>query len=205
MRILHYGDSPTAGDLITSDARAIFQKQFGDGGAGSAHRQTVGLVLSSGRGYGVLEVDHRRGRRYEIKDGMHGLGGASFQGSTGARRRFHRGRGTLGGSRFLCSSPKAGHFLSKPTGTQIWKVETAARQSEEKPHPAWKSFALPEGSRKFSLRVESGRVRLYGVEFSKGQARGPVQQFGCQRREHHAAQPGLQRCGLDSSVASLPA
>ena len=27
VRILHYGDSPTTGDLITSDARALFQKQ----------------------------------------------------------------------------------------------------------------------------------------------------------------------------------
>src|SRR2546429_297591 len=34
VRILHYGDSPTTGDLITADARALFQKQFGDGGAG---------------------------------------------------------------------------------------------------------------------------------------------------------------------------
>src|SRR5258708_34280856 len=34
VRILHYGDSPTTGDLITADARASFQKQFGDGGGG---------------------------------------------------------------------------------------------------------------------------------------------------------------------------
>ena len=34
VRILHYGDSPTTGDLITADARVMFQKQFGDAGAG---------------------------------------------------------------------------------------------------------------------------------------------------------------------------
>jgi hypothetical protein len=33
-RILHYGDSPTTADLITSDARALLQKQFGDAGHG---------------------------------------------------------------------------------------------------------------------------------------------------------------------------
>src|SRR5262245_4139039 len=33
-RIVHYGDSPTTGDLITADARAALQKQFGDAGGG---------------------------------------------------------------------------------------------------------------------------------------------------------------------------
>src|ERR1035438_9802274 len=33
-RILHYGDSPTTGDLITADARAMLQRQFGDAGSG---------------------------------------------------------------------------------------------------------------------------------------------------------------------------
>ena len=31
-RIVHYGDSPTTADLITGDARRLFQKQFGDAG-----------------------------------------------------------------------------------------------------------------------------------------------------------------------------
>src|SRR5262245_43495647 len=34
VRVVHYGDSPTTGDLITADARAMFQKQFGDAGTG---------------------------------------------------------------------------------------------------------------------------------------------------------------------------
>ncbi|MCC6365427.1 MAG: hypothetical protein IT165_18085, partial [Bryobacterales bacterium] len=34
VRILHYGDSPTTADLITSDTRALLQKQFGDAGHG---------------------------------------------------------------------------------------------------------------------------------------------------------------------------
>src|ERR1700733_7123279 len=33
-RVLHYGDSPTTADLITADARALLQKQFGDAGSG---------------------------------------------------------------------------------------------------------------------------------------------------------------------------
>ena len=29
-------------------------------------------------------------------------------------------------------------------------------------------FELPAGSKKFTVRVDSGKVRMYGVEFSKG-------------------------------------
>src|SRR5205823_7527937 len=43
------------------------------------------------------------------------------------------------------------------------KVETAA----DKVTPAWKFFELPAGTKKFVVRVESGRVRMYGLEFSK--------------------------------------
>ncbi len=42
-RILHYGDSPTTGDLITADARAALQKQFGDAGSGFALMARLGL------------------------------------------------------------------------------------------------------------------------------------------------------------------
>src|SRR6185436_13082942 len=34
VRIVHFGDSPTTGDLITADARTTLQKEFGNAGAG---------------------------------------------------------------------------------------------------------------------------------------------------------------------------
>ena len=34
VRILHYGDSPTTADMITSDVRTLLQKRFGDAGHG---------------------------------------------------------------------------------------------------------------------------------------------------------------------------
>jgi hypothetical protein len=89
VRILHYGDSPTTGDLITADARAMFQKQFGDGGAGFVlmakpwawyfHR---GVDMDSSKWTIDVAGDT------QIKDGLHGLGGASFQGSDGAVASF---------------------------------------------------------------------------------------------------------------------
>ena len=50
-----------------------------------------------------------------------------------------------------------------PTERRSGRVDTSA----EERRPAWKSFELPAGSKKFTVRVESGKVRLYGVEFSK--------------------------------------
>src|SRR6476646_2600775 len=89
VRILHYGDSPTTGDLITADARAMFQKQFGDGGAGFVlmakpwawyyHR---GVDMDSSKWTIDVAGDT------QIKDGLHGLGGASVQGSPGAVSNF---------------------------------------------------------------------------------------------------------------------
>jgi lysophospholipase L1-like esterase len=59
--------------------------------------------------------------------------------------------------------PEGGAFSFEADGMPLGVVQTMA----EDRHPAWTSFELPAGSRKFTLRVESGRVRLYGVEFSK--------------------------------------
>src|ERR1700722_14232684 len=85
IRILHYGDSPTTGDLITADARAMLQKQFGDGGTGFVliarpwawyNRRNVEMGAESGWKIEIAGVT-------AMKDGMHGLGGVSFVGSAG--------------------------------------------------------------------------------------------------------------------------
>jgi lysophospholipase L1-like esterase len=164
VRVLHYGDSPTTGDLITSDTRALFQKQFGDGGAGFVlmakpwawyfHR---GVDMDSSKWTIDVAGDT------QIKDGLHGLGGASFQGSDGAIANFTVKEQRSAEVAFL-EQPEGGTFSFEADGKEIGKIETKA----EDRHPAWKSFELPEGSRKFTVRVESGRVRLYGVEFRKG-------------------------------------
>ena len=164
VRVLHYGDSPTTGDLITSDARALFQKQFGDGGAGFV------LIAKPWAWYyhrGV-EMDASKwtidvAGDTQIKDGLHGLGGASFQGSPGVVANFTVKDGQRAAEVAFLEQPEGGTFTFEADGTELGKVETIA----EERHPAWRSFELPEGSRKFTIRVESGRVRLYGVEFSK--------------------------------------
>jgi len=169
VRILHYGDSPTTGDLITSDARAMFQKQFGDGGAGFV------LIAKPWAWYFHRGVDMDSSKwtidvagDTQIKDGLHGLGGASFQGLSGSVANFTvRDQQRTAEVAFL-EQPEGGTFSFEADGNELGKVETAAETSGEKPQPAWKLFELPAGTKKFTVRVESGRVRLYGVEFSKG-------------------------------------
>jgi lysophospholipase L1-like esterase len=164
VRVLHYGDSPTTGDLITSDARSMFQKQFGDGGAGFvliakpwawyAHR---GVELDASKWNIDVAGDT------PIKDGLHGLGGASFQGSSDAVANWTIKDGQRTAEVAYLEQPGGGSFAFEADGMPLGVVQTMAESS----HPAWAMFDLPAGSKKFTVRVESGRVRMYGVEFSK--------------------------------------
>jgi lysophospholipase L1-like esterase len=99
----------------------------------------------------------------QIKDGLHGLGGASFQGSPGAVANFTVKDGQRAAEVAFLKQPEGGAFAFEADGMPLGAVETAADDRQ----PAWASFELPAGTKKFTVRVESGKVRLYGVEFSK--------------------------------------
>jgi len=170
VHVLHYGDSPTTGDLITADARALFQKQFGDGGAGFV------LIAKPWAWYFHRGVDMDSSKwaidvagDTPIKDGLHGLGGASFQGSPGAVATFTVKNEQHTAEVAYLEQPDGGTFSFEADGNELGKVETT-ETTGEKPRPAWRLFELPAGTKKFTVRVESGRVRLYGVEFSKGRS-----------------------------------
>ncbi len=163
-RILHYGDSPTTGDLITADARAALQKQFGDAGSGFAliarpwawynHRG----VEMDGSGW-TIDVAGAT----EMKDGMHGLGGASFRGSAGATARFTlRNTHTEVEIAYL-SQPDGGDFTVEADGSNLGTVETEADAKK----PGFSAFNIPGGAKKFVIRVTRGAVRLYGADFRR--------------------------------------
>src|SRR5271154_546793 len=89
VRILHYGDSPTTGDLITADARAMLQKEFGDGGSGFV------LIARPWAWYNRRGVEMQASNwkidiagTSELRDGLYGLGGVSFRGAPGAVARW---------------------------------------------------------------------------------------------------------------------
>lgn len=163
--ILHYGDSPTTGDLITADARAMFQHEFGDAGVGFV------LIARPWAWYNHRGVDMDASHWKidiagiaEIKDGMHGLGGVSFVGSPGATAewRLHTAPQDSIEIAYL-SQPDGGEFAVDAGDQQLGTVETAADSKT----PGYASFKIPAGVSKFSVRVTKGTVRLYGAEFSR--------------------------------------
>jgi len=165
VRILHYGDSPTTGDLITADARALLQHEFGDAGIGFV------LIARPWAWYNHRGVDMDASHWKidvagiaQAKDGMHGLGGVSFLGSPGAIAEWSL-HGALQETVEVAylGQPEGGAFAVDAGEKELGTVETAA----ETKTPGYASFKIPAGATKFSVRVTNGNVRLYGAEFSR--------------------------------------
>jgi lysophospholipase L1-like esterase len=165
-RIVHYGDSPTTGDLITADARTMLQKEFGDGGTGFI------LIARPWAWYNHRGVEMEASSSWKIdiagiaqaKDGMHGLGGVSFLGSTGATAHWRiRGASHRTVEIAYLSQPDGGAFAVDADDKEIGTAETAADAKA----PGYAVFKVPPGSTRFTLRVTRGAVRLYGAEFRK--------------------------------------
>jgi lysophospholipase L1-like esterase len=192
-RILHYGDSPTTGDLITADARAMLQKQFGDAGVGFI------LIARPWAWYNHrgVEMDASNWKIdvalvAQIKDGMHGLGGVSFIGSAGASARWRMKTRQDSIEVAYLIQPDGGAFAvdAEDEGLgvkELGVVETAPRAAPEaapEPEkaapaapptktPGYTAFEIPGGATKFMVRVTRGTVRLYGVEF-RGHPNGVI-------------------------------
>ena len=166
--VLHYGDSPTTADLITADARSMLQKQFGDAGSGFV------LIARPWAWYGHrgVEMDASNWKidvagATDLKDGLHGLGAASFRGSAGAVAHW-----TLKDPRHTSveiaylQQPNGGSFSMEAKGgdgaVQLGAADTAGDQG-----PGYATFDIPPGSSDFTLRVTRGTVRLYGADFRK--------------------------------------
>ena len=169
--ILHYGDSPTTADLITADARQMFQHQFGDGGIGFmllakpwAWYNRRGVEMTSSNwiaDIGGLSV---------IKDGKNGLGAVSFRGHPGSlatwKLRDHKHSSV---EIAYLAEPGAGAFAIDADGVEIATTQAASDKVES----AYFHASLPEGTSTVSLRVTEGTVRIYGTDFRK-QASGVV-------------------------------
>jgi len=164
-RILHFGDSPTTADLITSDARALLQMRFGDAGHGSyliakpwAWYDHRGIGNSAG-GWSILPATQRG-----EKDGIYGLAGVSFRGSEGAWARFTlRDAGSSHVSVSYLASPGAGRVELVADEETIDTIDTdlpAPLVTEQR-------FRIPAGTRTLQLKVVRGSVRLFRVSLEK--------------------------------------
>lgn len=166
-RILHYGDSPTTADSITSDVRRLLQQRFGDAGHGFV------LIAKPWAWYGHEGI-HLDAKGWKIEpasqsrapDGIHGLGGVSFRGELGAVS--HVGLPDASYSRvtvYYLSQPDGGTFTVSAGDMKIGEVTTA---SDEKA-PGFTELTLPPEAKTIDLSVSSGKVRLFGYRFDKSQ------------------------------------
>src|SRR5579863_7243134 len=125
-RILHYGDSPTTADSITSDIRRLLQARFGDAGHGFvliakpwAWYGHNGIRLDA-KGWQIDPASQRR-----EPDGFHGLGGVSFRGEPGAFSRVglpdaHYSSAVV----YYLSQPGGGTFTVNAGDSKIVDVNT---------------------------------------------------------------------------------
>lgn len=165
IHILHYGDSPTTADLITADVRERLQERFGNGGYG------FNLIAPPWGWY------HHRGIRIRASgwkvvtptlgmkgDGKYGLGGVSFEGNAGAYSEITLQDPSQTHVRiYFQKQPGGGDFEIAANGQTLAETSTAAEQSAS----AAQNYAIPPGTREVSLRVSSGNVRVFGMEFSR--------------------------------------
>lgn len=171
-RILHYGDSVITSDYVSGTMRRKLQTELGDAGHGFI------LVANPWEWYFHNDVAHGAGEGWSssritgptTKDGMYGLGSVTFTGAAGASAFFGTAeKGTFGKkvSRFdvyYLETPGGGEVEAKIGNT----IERFTTKGEEKVSRI-KSFTVPDGEAKMTLRVISGSPRLFGVALERDQ------------------------------------
>jgi len=167
-RILHYGDSLLAVDLVASTLRRQMQDAFGDAGHGWMP------IANPTPGYFHNDVSRRASTEWMISrvvgpftpDGFYGLGGFSFIGTSRASwSRFATpSKGTFGRSvsRFgvqYLAQPGGGEFEVVIDGNEKETISTAA----EAPKLVNWEKKVPDGEHSFEVRVLKGPVRAFGT------------------------------------------
>ena len=165
-RILHYGDSLLTSDYISGTMRRRMQADLGDAGHGFL------LTAKPWDSYFHNDVEHGASAGWRAsritgplaKDGMYGLGGATFTGSPGATAYFgtsehsKHGRNVSRFDIYYLETPDGGDVEIKLAGN----TETFSTKGEAKISRV-KSLSVADGEAKMSLRVVSGKPRLFGV------------------------------------------
>ncbi len=163
VRVVHYGDSPTTADLITGDARQIFQQRFGNAGHGFifvskpwAWYQHTGVDVSGSNWHITTAVDTTK------PTGL-GLGGAVFVGAVGASTRFNLHDHYSQIEIAYESQPQGGDLAVIADGKEVGAVKTAGPAGA----PGFQSVSLPAQANKIEVKVTSGSVRVFGVSFER--------------------------------------
>ncbi len=162
VRVLHFGDSPVSADQITGDLRALLQARFGNAGQGFVliakpwawynHRG----IEQSARGWTIHTASQN-----PSSDGLHGLGGATFEGSSGATADFRLETAPQRIELQYLAQPGGGSVEFNTGGTKVAEISTAAPARAA----GFQKLTLPASTRRIQLRVTVGHVRLFGLSF----------------------------------------
>ena len=163
-RIVHYGDSPTTADLITADARALLQHNYGDAGLGFilaakpwawyAHR---GVQLS-GSGWSIHTPIHP-----DLRDRMYGLGGVAFITSGEATTRLVlQDQGQTSVEVSFLRQPGGGTITVSSGELTLGQVDTAAETAEA----GFAAFDLHPPTKEIEIHA-AGNVRVFGITLEK--------------------------------------
>ncbi len=168
--VLHYGDSPTTADLITGDVRALLQGRFGDAGHGFnlaakpwawyGHRD----VEMSDKGWASTQKDATGVGR--MKQSVYGLGGAVFAGGVGTQTTYTlKDAGSAPQTSVVVdylAQPGSGTLTVSANGVVEATIDTVGAG------PVSRAVALPAGTKTVTLAVTAGNVRVFGVDFRRG-------------------------------------
>jgi lysophospholipase L1-like esterase len=159
--------------------RRLLQERFGDAGHGFvliarpwAWYGHNGIKLQA-TGWDIAAASQKR-----AADGIHGLGGVSFRGQTGASSTISLpDDGYSSVTIHFLAQPGGGTFAVYASDRKLAEVSTATEtraetKTETKPatkQMAFEQLPLPAGSRNIELKVTSGTVRLFGYRFDKDQ------------------------------------
>lgn len=139
-RVLHYGDSPVTADSITADVRSLLQEHYGDAGHGFI------LIAKPWAWYGHRGVDIL-GKGWHIEaatqshahDGLHGLGGVSFEGATGAVSQMVLAEDHARMEVQYLRQPGGGRLDVRTEGRELAEIET----DDATKQPGFQTVELP--------------------------------------------------------------
>jgi lysophospholipase L1-like esterase len=160
VRVLQFGDSHTAADMFTGEARRVFQAQFGNGGIGYSYPghpfagyKILGSERSQSAGW------RTQGNKFQqLGDGLTGLGGISISTSRAGERV------TLDAP---CSTLEL-QYLQQPGGGGLQLTDNGAPVSEIQTDapvtgPGTTSYTCPAGDHHFEVETEDNApVTLLG-------------------------------------------
>ena len=180
-RILHYGDSVIAGDLISGTMRRRMQERFGDAGHGFI------LIANPWEWYFQNDIAHSASDGWSANkltgpwpdDHVFGLGGVSFHTRGTATAFFSTradgdyGRKVSRFDLFYLEQPRGGTVLLAATGRPPEKLSTRSPPGEAADagatsHARVKTIAVEDGAGSLTIRaLGDGDVRVFGVALER--------------------------------------